>query len=82
MKTKHQRLLLICFALIGFGVSISLILIAFRDTMVFFYTPSDLTHKNISSQQRIRLGGLVEAHSTHRIGKKVSFKVTDHKEKI
>jgi cytochrome c-type biogenesis protein CcmE len=82
VKPKHQRLILICSALVGLGLSVSLILIAFQDTLVFFYTPSDLLHKNISHQQRIRVGGLVAKHSIHQIGEKVHFKITDQKESI
>lgn len=82
MKPKHQRLLLICSALLGLTVSVSLILIAFQETMVFFYTPSDLMHKNIAPQQRIRVGGLVKTHSTTQKGEKICFKITDQTEVI
>ena len=82
MKPKHQRLLLLCSALIGLGVSISLILIAFQDSLVFFYNPSDLLHKKIVSQQRIRVGGLVQRQSIHQRGDEVRFKITDQKETI
>lgn len=82
VKPKHQRLLLVCSALLGLSISLFLILIAFQDSLVFFYTPSDLLHKPVSSQQRIRIGGLVDVHSTYQIGEKVRFKITDHKETI
>lgn len=82
MKPKHQRLLLIFSALLGLGVSVSLILIAFQDTMVFFYSPAELAHKNISPQQRIRVGGLVAMESILQKGEKVRFKITDQKETI
>jgi cytochrome c-type biogenesis protein CcmE len=82
MKHKHQRLVLISSVLIGFGLSIALMLIAFRDTMVFFYTPSDLLHKNISPKQRLRIGGLVEISSVHQTAETVHFKITDQKDVI
>lgn len=82
MKPKHQRLLLLCSAVIGLGISISLILIAFQDSLVFFYTPTDLLHKKVIPQQRIRVGGLVEKHSIHQREQAVHFKVTDQKETI
>jgi len=77
VKPKHQRLILICSVLIGLGVSISLMLMAFKDTLVFFYTPSDLSHKKISGQQLIRIGGVVENQSLRQSGEKVCFKVAD-----
>jgi cytochrome c-type biogenesis protein CcmE len=82
VKPKHQRLLLICSALLGLSISLFLILIAFQDTLVFFYTPSDLLHKKIPPQQRIRIGGFVDLHSTHQRGENVRFKITDHNETI
>jgi cytochrome c-type biogenesis protein CcmE len=82
VKPKHQRLLLICSALVGLGIAASLILIAFQDTLVFFYSPSDLLQKNISPQQRIRVGGLVEIQSTQQRGEKVHFRITDQKESL
>lgn len=82
VKHKHQRLLLILGALVGLGVAAALMLVAFEENLVFFYTPSDLSHKKVSPEQRIRVGGLVEAHSLVHEGEKVTFKVTDQKETL
>ncbi|MBS0271454.1 MAG: cytochrome c maturation protein CcmE [Proteobacteria bacterium] len=79
MKPKHQRFLLIGVALLGIGVSTFLILTAFRENLVFFYTPSDLTQKKIHATQRIRIGGLVKPHSVQQTGEKIYFEITDHK---
>ena len=49
---------------------------------MFFYTPSDLLHKNISPQQCIRVGGLVEIGSIRLRGENVKFKITDQKEMV
>ena len=82
MKPKHQRLLLVCAALLGLTVSISLTLVAFKDTLVFFYSPSELMHKSISPQQRIRVGGVVAMKSTLQKGKDVHFRITDNNKTI
>lgn len=79
MKPKHQRLLLIGIALLGLGISTFLILTAFRENLVFFYTPCDLTQKKIHASQRIRIGGLVKPHSIHHSGEKVHFEIIDQK---
>lgn len=69
--------------LIGTGVGILalaaiLMLFAFRDAIVFFYTPSDIAEKGIAPGQRFRLGGLVADGSVKRgEGKHVGFAVTD-----
>ena len=79
MKPKHLRLVLIVSTIGGLAFAVFLILTAFQDSLVFFYTPCDLQSKNISSEQRIRIGGLVEKSSLHREGEAVSFTLTDNK---
>jgi len=60
------------------GVALALVLIALRDTIVFFHTPSDVTEKNLPVGQRFRLGGLVANGSVSRgADGEVSFAVTD-----
>ena len=55
-----------------------LVLFAMRDSIVFFYTPSDLTEQTLAKDQRFRLGGLVADGSIKRgDGTKVRFVVTD-----
>lgn len=69
--------------LIGTGVGVLalaaiLMLFAFRDAIVFFYTPSDIAEKGIAPGQRFRLGGLVAEGSVKRgAGTHVDFAVTD-----
>ncbi len=49
-----------------------------RDTIVFFYTPSEISEKGVQPGQRIRLGGLVENGSVKRgQGTITTFVVTD-----
>jgi len=68
---------------IGAGVavlSVAAILIGFalKDTIVFFYTPSDVLTKKLGPGQRVRIGGLVAKGSVVRgEGAKVEFAVTD-----
>jgi cytochrome c-type biogenesis protein CcmE len=60
-----------------------LVLFAMRDSIVFFYTPSDLAKQQLTKDQRFRLGGLVAEGSIKRsAGTKVQFKVTDTLETI
>jgi cytochrome c-type biogenesis protein CcmE len=70
-------------SLIGGGVTVLalaaiLVLFAMRDSIVFFYAPSDLGEAKISANQRFRLGGLVGEGTVERgTGTKVRFEVTD-----
>jgi cytochrome c-type biogenesis protein CcmE len=57
---------------------VSLVLFALRDSIVFFYTPSEVAEKHLETGQRFRLGGLVEDGSLKRgEGTTVSFVITD-----
>ena len=78
MTRKQQRLALILSGLAILGLATGLILYALRDTIVFFYTPSEVAEKHIGPGKRIRLGGLVEKGSLVRNeGTTVKFIVTD-----
>jgi cytochrome c-type biogenesis protein CcmE len=77
MRPKRRRLVLLLAALAGLGVATALVLTAFEDNLVFFYSPSDLKTKAVAPDRRVRLGGLVEAGSVAREGTTVRFRVTD-----
>jgi cytochrome c-type biogenesis protein CcmE len=74
--------------LIGSGVAILslaalLVMFAFRENIVFFHTPSDVTANKIDAGQRFRLGGLVAEGSVKRgQGTTVGFAVTDTLAKV
>ena len=78
MKRKHKRL---TFAFIGLGLlgaATGLILLALEDSIVFFYSPTDLIEKPPPPGLRLRIGGLVEEGSLVREkGARVTFRVTD-----
>ena len=69
--------------LIGLGVGVLslaaiLMMFAFRQSVVFFHTPSDVAEHKIAPGVRFRLGGLVKDGSVVRgEGTKVGFAVTD-----
>jgi cytochrome c-type biogenesis protein CcmE len=77
---KRKRLALLCFGLVALGGATAMVLAAFRDNLVFFYSPSELVSKPGATGGRIRIGGLVENQSLSREdGRRVSFRVTDGK---
>jgi cytochrome c-type biogenesis protein CcmE len=78
MKRKQRRLILISSGLAVLAVAVVLMLSAFRDSIVFFNSPSDVVQKHIGPGTRIRLGGLVQDGSLVR-GENLSvrFTVTD-----
>ena len=79
MKPKNKRLSLIIATLTALAASVALILVAFEDNVVFFYSPSDLLKKRPGPSQKLRIGGLVKKDSIRREPgvTEVSFEVTD-----
>lgn len=78
MTRKQKRLSIILGGLAILGLAMGLVLYALRDTIVFFYTPSEVVEKNVGPGQRLRLGGIVEKDSVKKgEGTRVTFVVTD-----
>ena len=84
MSRKRRRLLALVVGLGLLGAATAMVLVAFSDNLVFFYSPSDLVAKGIGPGRRIRIGGLVEEHSVQHSddGHRVDFRVTDGKTDI
>ena len=80
MTRKRRRLLLVLACGVGLGSATALSLSAFSSDIVFFVAPSDLAAKGVPGRS-LRLGGLVEAGSVHRVaegGQPVAhFRVSD-----
>ncbi|MEX2167555.1 MAG: cytochrome c maturation protein CcmE [Methyloceanibacter sp.] len=78
MTRKQRRGILIGMCLAVLGVAVALVLFAMRDSIVFFYSPSEVAAMHIAPGQRFRLGGLVEMGSVVRgEGTTIRFAVTD-----
>ncbi|WP_438731719.1 cytochrome c maturation protein CcmE [Parasphingorhabdus sp. DH2-15] len=79
MKAKHQRLILIMGAVIILVAASLLAIYALRNQASYFYTPSELTEKNVEVDRAIRLGGMVQLDSikTANDGITVNFLVGD-----
>src|ERR1700758_3431126 len=78
MTRKQRRLVLIGGSLGVLAVAVALMLNAFRDSIVFFNSPSDIVEKHVGPGTRIRLGGLVKDGSLVRSDNlSVRFEVTD-----
>ena len=83
MTRKRKRLIMLLLGLAALVGAAALVLAAFSDNLVFFYSPSELAAKPVAAGQRIRIGGLVEIGSVvHQDGSHVLFRVTDGKTDI
>jgi cytochrome c-type biogenesis protein CcmE len=79
MTRKRRRLLAVLAGMGMLGIAAALVLNAFSDSLVFFYSPSDLRAKAVPQGRMLRIGGLVEDASVKRAGdgKTVTFRITD-----
>jgi cytochrome c-type biogenesis protein CcmE len=78
MKRKQRRGVLIAAGVGVLSLAAILVMFAFRSSIVFFHTPSDIADNKVQAGQRFRLGGLVEKGSVVRgTGSAVTFVVTD-----
>ena len=79
MTRKRRRLWFVVSGLAAIGVAAALVLVAFQDSIVFFYSPSDLVERPVPAERRFRLGGLVEEGSVAKAsdGLTITFRVTD-----
>ena len=84
MKARHKRLALIVAGLAGLGGVAALVLNAFNDNMVFFFSPTQVFAKEAPEGRNFRLGGLVEKGTIKREddGLTVHFVVTDNHKNI
>ena len=79
MRPKRRRLYFVVAGMVLLGAAAGLTLYAMNDTLVFFYSPSELLAKQIPPGRTLRIGGLVETGSVAREGDgtTVHFRVTD-----
>ena len=84
MTRKRQRLIILLLALLLGGGATALVLSAFSDNLVFFYSPTDLKTKPVPVGRSLRIGGLVEEGSVKRDsdGVTLHFTVTDLKNRV
>lgn len=82
MTRKQRRFAFVAGGVGVLAVAATLVLFALRDTIVFFYGPSEaqtrLADGALSPGQRVRLGGLVAEGSVKRTGDgPIQFVITD-----
>jgi cytochrome c-type biogenesis protein CcmE len=78
LTRRGRRLVLIAAALAVVGGAASLALYALSDSIVFFYSPSEVVDKALGPGARLRVGGLVKSGSVVKsAGETVAFVVTD-----
>jgi len=84
MKRRHKRIAFILAGLTGLAVAAALVLNAFQNNLVFFFSPSQVAAKEAPINRTFRIGGLVENGTLKRDndGLTVRFTVTDTAQSI
>ena len=78
MTRRGRRLALIAAALAVVGAAAGLSLYALSDSIVFFYSPSEVAQKAVAPGARLRIGGLVKTGSVVKSAdQNVAFVLTD-----
>jgi cytochrome c-type biogenesis protein CcmE len=75
---KTRRIQMLVFGAVLLGASAMLVSFAFRDAIVFFFSPTELLAEQRRPDQLLRVGGLVVTGSLVRgEGKAATFDITD-----
>ncbi|MBX9726386.1 MAG: cytochrome c maturation protein CcmE [Rickettsiales bacterium] len=87
MKPKHTRLLFIVGSLLLMACAATLVLRTLGDTMVFFYTPTQLAQKipqaDFDATRTLRIGGLIKKDSVSNLKNGgIRFIITDLKYEV
>jgi len=79
MKRRHKRIGIIIVGLAGLGIAAYLVANAFKNNLVFFFSPTQVAAKEAPVNRTFRIGGLVENGTVKREsdGLTVRFIVTD-----
>src|SRR5260370_42676345 len=79
MKKRHKRIVFIVASLAALGLATWLVLGAFRNNLVFFFSPTQIATKEAPVGKTFRIGGLVQNGTLKRDsdGLTIRFSVTD-----
>ncbi len=83
-KTHKKRLGLIVLLLLGISTTVTLAVKAFKDNMLYFFSPTQIMANEAPKNHAIRVGGMVKEGSIQRDlnSLKVTFDVTDYENTI
>ena len=77
MKPRHKKVIAIGLGMVALGVATALVLTAFKENLVFFFSPTQVAAREAPLGRTFRIGGIVEPGSVKRDGVEVRFVVTD-----
>ena len=80
MTPRHSRMATITVLVVGMGLATALILRAFNENLMYFYSPSEIAAGKAPSARDFRIGGMVVVGSVERNPEslEMSFTLTDY----
>jgi len=82
-KKRNQRLTILGLGSLVLVAALILAMSGLKDSISYFYAPTELLAEQYEADKKIRLGGMVEDGSFQRSdGLQVSFRITDFNESI
>ncbi len=84
MTPRRKRMLVIGLLVVGMGLATALILQAFNENLMYFYSPTDVQAGKAPEARDFRIGGLVVVGSVQRATDKlaVEFTLSDLKQEV
>ena len=82
LKKWHKRAISLSIISAFLSISLFLILSAFKDNIVFFFSPTELLAKEYRSGKDLRLGGVIKENSVHTADDVLQFTITDFEKEI
>ena len=79
MTSRRKRIFIVSFILIGISIAATLILTAFEEDLMYFYSPTEIANGEAPKVRPFRIGGLVLTDSVKRNSNnlEVNFVLTD-----
>ena len=79
MTSRRKRIFIVSFILIGISIAATLILTAFEENLMYFYSPTEIANGEAPKVRTFRIGGLVLTDSVKRnpSNLEVNFVLTD-----
>lgn len=83
-KTHKKRLLIVILLVLGISATVALAVTAFRDNMLYYFSPTQIMAGEAPKNYAIRIGGMVAANTVKRAtdSLQVQFDVTDYENTI
>ncbi len=77
--TRKRRLIFITLITVGIAIATAIFLTAFKENIMFFKSPTEISKGDFPQERNFRIGGMVKDHSLQRSDDslEVTFMITD-----